>query len=184
MKKLTLLVTTYLSILGISYCQDASKFEGNLIEFLTEVQQTAEGQVLIKYCDCKDSKELINAYYNLRTTHNRFINYYVTELTLMKVKSALSDFKTKNTTNWVRSSAEMKSIYQYLAEFSKLECEDEQEIALATAISVAEITGLANTVIGFINKSRDRKDTQRTNLLKILESLKLPSLTEYKCNSN
>ncbi|GEM_PF-3947303 len=188
MKKLNL----WLTILGIAtitagYSQAGNTSDLNLIKYLNRVNIMAEGEALKNYCNCKSKDEFINAYQDLRSAYNGFVNSYMVELYSKKSKKALGDFREKNTLDWVGEDLKkghLKIIQQAL---EKLEtsCVDrnEKEGFLPVSATVGELTGLANTIIGLFNSARERRDTQRSDIIKIMDSLKMPSLTIYKCVS-
>lgn len=160
---------------------DPKNYQGDLIGYLTEVNLYTEAYMRINYCQCKKDKAIINSYRDVQLACNRFLNSYITELTLEKSKKAMQNFKERNNSNWVNTSQDMQEISSALTKLSGTSCVGAVPKFLPEAITVAEFTGLINSLLGLIKDSKARKDAQKASMIKILGELKIPSVSNYKC---
>ncbi|MEM6522447.1 MAG: hypothetical protein AAGF85_15195 [Bacteroidota bacterium] len=180
-----LLLVLLVNSQSIAQNLDPLSYEGNLIEFLTEVNLYAEGHMNKHFCQCKENDSFLDAYRDLRIAQNRFINAFATELLVDKSNSAINKFIARNTSTWVQGNRnylpEIDSKFNNFLRISGCAGGNEQEAFLPTAVTVAELTGIANSIITLINKGKDRRDTMKAAIISALENLKIPSVSNYKC---
>ena len=163
-------------------CISTSIFsQSSLVEYLTEVNLSIEAKVLKEYCDCLGKKDFIDAYNDVSITINKSINAHLVELSGLRAKKALEKFETIN-----KSSSGLNGLVQtQLNTLLNFDCSGSlQKYALPTAISIAEFTGVANSIIGLINSGKERRNARRDKLIAILESLKIPSIQAYECKAD
>ncbi len=140
-------------------------YEDDLITYLTAFQAEAKKTMVL----AKKDQQFIEQYQYLVAEYNGFINAYITQLILMKPKAALGDFREKNQYQWVQNSDELKKIYNA---YDILMSNQQKGLTEVTAVAGVLIS-IGDTVIGLLNEAHSRRDAQRTNIIKMLESLKL-----------
>lgn len=159
--------------------QKVENYDGNLVEYLTEINLNLETKVITEYCDCSQKKDFINAYQETAKAFNKTINNYISELTTLKSKKAIEKFRELNGNYNLRVDNSIKNASKKLEIFRDFSCDD--KALLPATIAISEITGIANSIIGLINEGKKRRDTQRDKLVAILETFKVPSIQSYKC---
>lgn len=190
MRKINVIIMILLTTQSFGQLSNPRSYEGNLIEFLTEVNLRVEGHMNKHFCSCKENAAFLDAYTNIRIAQNKFINAMSTELATDKSSSAISKFLNRNTQFWVnQSNSDIHDIVETASKFlippsckTDDETDDESSaFTLPTAVSIAELTGVANSIIGLINSGKARKDAIKATIVKSLENLKIPSAGSYKC---
>ncbi|MEO1032212.1 MAG: hypothetical protein AAFX55_12445 [Bacteroidota bacterium] len=178
LKKITLIGFIILSF--FSFGQDNASYNGSLVEYLTEVNLNIETKMVNNYCNCSDKSQLVNKYQDVAKEFNSLLNKYITELTLLRSKKAIEQFKIVNSNSTVISQ-DITKAYTVLDAFLKIPDCAGQRGFLPTTISVSEITGVVNAILGVISSNKEKKDKQKAELIQILQSLRIPSIQSYEC---
>ncbi|NMH88234.1 hypothetical protein [Flavivirga algicola] len=166
------------------YAQDSKNYNGSLIEYLTEANLNIETKMITEYCNCSDKKSLVILYQETAIGFNTILNRYISELTLLRSKKAIKKFNIINSNNWLRTDPFIKSASKALAKFQRFSgCDSNRRGFLPSSVAISEIAGIADTIIGLINSAKERKDVQKEQLIKILETLKIPSIQSYECKN-
>ncbi|MBO0329903.1 hypothetical protein [[Muricauda] lutisoli] len=161
----------------------SSQEKDNLVELLTEVNLQIETKVLTDYCNCNDKKQFIESYQQVAIKFNKIINKHMANLSVLKTRKSLDEFGRINNPDFVANDLSLKNALNELKKFQNQNC-DNNKAFWPAAITIAEITGIANSVIGLINEGKKRRDAQRDKLIAILETLKIPSIQNYKCEKD
>lgn len=165
-------------VCSIAIAQNADKYKGTLIEYLTEVNLNIETKFVTQYCNCEDKAGFVKKYQDVAKAFNRTINKHISSLTRLRTRDAIKEFDrisnekfAKNDASWLKASEKLKLFSDH--------CSGSEKIALPTAITIAEITGIANSIIGLINEGKKRRDAQRDKLVALLETFKISSVHSY-----
>ncbi len=161
--------------------QKADNYNGNLVEYLTEVNLRIEAKVLTDYCNCEEKKKFINLYQEVAIAFNKGINSHISELSRLKTRDALDEFNRINRKEFINMDSSMKNASKILEDFINHSCSNKKAFWPA-AITIAEITGIANSIIGLINEGKKRRDAQRDKLIAIIETFRIPSIQAYECD--
>lgn len=167
----------FCTISMLSYAQT----KDNLVGYLTRANLEIETKVLTDYCNCTDKKQFIEAYQDVAVAFNSMINTHLANLSQLRTRDALNEFKRINSANFVENDNALQKANSELEKFKKLNCNN-QKAFWPAAITIAEITGIGNAIVGLINEGKKRRDTQRDKLIGILETFKVPSIQNYKCD--
>ncbi len=171
---LLLLIVTELS------AQNPSKYNGSLVSYLTEVNLNLETKMISEYCACTNKSELINLYQDVVISYNSYLNSTITEIILLTPKKSIQRFKTINSS--VISNNNLISAYSKLKAFIDYNNCKPKNFWPAT-IAFSEITGVVGSIIGVLGEATKRREGQKTKILEILESLKIPSIKTYECKA-
>ncbi|MEP0462236.1 MAG: hypothetical protein ABJP86_08835 [Flavobacteriaceae bacterium] len=154
--------------------------EKTLIEYLTVVQLDTETTIINEYCNCVDKSMLIKKYQNVAIEFNKTINMHLSELSILKAREAIDYFNNIND-NYkdYKEWKSWESPHKTYLKFKGYSCPPRNKGFLPAAVTIAEITGIANSIIGLINEGKKRRDAQRDKLIALLETFKIPSVQGY-----
>jgi hypothetical protein len=182
--RLVLLVST-IAFNSILIEAQEPTYTNSLVEYLTATKLEIETEVLTKYCSCNDRNGFIKKYNEVAKKINSSINENLVVLSSLRAQPALQKFTEINKDS--NALAFKTSLEELLDKFTGHQCSSGQSpkrFVGPSAISIAEFTGIANSIIGLINGGKERKNARRDRLIGIMESLKLPSIHGYECKKS
>ncbi|MDT0685897.1 hypothetical protein [Autumnicola psychrophila] len=157
-------------------------YNGNLIEYLTEVNIWVEGHMLLNYCQCSRNEAFIITYQEVRASYNAFLNSYIHNLMLAKSRQGLNTFKQINSSEFVRADPNLNHAYEALIALSKTKAGDcENQPFLPTVVTIAELTQIATSVLDIIRDTNRRNEEKKVAVIQSLENFKIPSSQAYDC---
>lgn len=157
--------------------QEDKSQEETLVEYLTVLNLEIETIFIKEYCKCENKSEFVTNYQNVAKELNKTINKHVSKLSTQKAKKAIDHFNVINEQYYKKE--EWKKIIKVFKDFKKNNCPPLKKGFLPAAVTIAEITGVANSIIGLINGGKDRRNAQRDKLITILEGYRIPSIQVY-----
>ncbi|MER3376334.1 MAG: hypothetical protein RIM83_16965 [Allomuricauda sp.] len=172
-------------IFSSAQAQDSSPLEKEetLVEYLTVINLATETKFINDYCGCEDKVDFVANYQNLAKEINKTINKHITKLSTLKTRDAINHFKTINEKTSLKNN--WKTVDSLYLVFKDTQCPQRTRGFLPTSVTIAEITGVANSIIGLINEGKKRRDAQRDKLIALLDVHKIPSIQiymqAYKC---
>lgn len=163
---------------------DPQIYDGNLVEYLTEINIWVEGHMLLNYCKCSQNEDFVLAYQEVRASYNAFLNSYITNLMLANSRHGLNTFKQINNADFVKANFKLRNAYNSLKDLSETRAGDcENQPFLPAAITIAELTQIATSVLDIIRDTNRRNEEKKVAVIQSLENFKIPPIQAYACNN-
>ncbi len=162
--------------------QPPAMYKGTLVAYLTEINTWLEGQMLLNYCNCADNPDFIYRYHHVRAKVNASLNNYILAIGLERPRKVAAAFDNINSNAFLHNNAILDEAYKSLEAFGEFDASScGEKTFLPTAITVAELLGVANAATTAMNEADKRREAQRLLIIQTLENLKIPSSNSYSC---